>query len=169
MQIGLISDTHNRIPYGIEDIFEKVDFILHAGDIGQMKILDQLNKIAQTFAVYGNTDSYVLASQLQAKLALEFEGLNFLLIHNINHMNTFLWRLEKGEHKPLPDIVIYGHTHKPTFQKHSEIYFINPGSASMPPHGLSATVMTLDICDGKEIKHHLVELSREWRKGNAKK
>jgi putative phosphoesterase len=161
MRIGLISDTHNRFPDGIEEVFENVDLIFHAGDVGQIKILTQLKKISQTFAVYGNTDSYLLVTQLQAKLNLEFEGLKFLLIHNISNIKTFLWRLKRGEYQPLPDIVIYGHTHKPTFQKHGDFYFINPGSASMPPLGLSATVMTLDIYKGKEIKHQIVELSRE--------
>ena len=54
--IGVISDTHGRISSGVPKAFKDVDLIIHAGDIGDEKVLDKLSKIAPVVAVRGNMD-----------------------------------------------------------------------------------------------------------------
>ena len=56
MRIGVISDTHNFFDPQIPKMFAGVEHILHAGDIGQLQILQELEQIAPVTAVCGNTD-----------------------------------------------------------------------------------------------------------------
>jgi putative phosphoesterase len=59
MRIGLISDTHGRLDSRVVEIFEGVDRILHAGDIGGEEILAELGAVAPVTAVLGNTDAFL--------------------------------------------------------------------------------------------------------------
>ena len=59
--IGLISDTHvpvraKCIPKNVFKIFENVDFIVHAGDLVELSVIDELEQLAPVLAVYGNMD-----------------------------------------------------------------------------------------------------------------
>ncbi len=158
MKIGLISDTHDRLNENVFDIFKNVDIILHAGDIGKKTILDRLTEIAPVRAVYGNTDIYSIASTLPSRLNLKLEGMNILLTHNIGSIKNFVWKLKRGDYLSPPDIIVYGHTHKPAFQNYMDYYFINPGSAGAPRGGIPASVMLLEISSSKITSHDIVYL-----------
>ena len=54
--IGIISDTHGRLPQSVSMVFKQTDLIIHAGDIGDPEIIDDLENIAPTRAVRGNMD-----------------------------------------------------------------------------------------------------------------
>ncbi|RUM87908.1 MAG: YfcE family phosphodiesterase, partial [Thermodesulfatator sp.] len=56
MKTGIISDTHGTLPEKVLDIFQGVDLILHAGDIGSLHIIKELGSIAPVKAVHGNMD-----------------------------------------------------------------------------------------------------------------
>ena len=57
IKIGLISDTHNYFEPRLKELFKGVDEIWHAGDIGDIKVLDKLRMIKPVRAVYGNIDN----------------------------------------------------------------------------------------------------------------
>ena len=76
MKIGVISDTHipyaaPRLPKEIHEAFKDVSMILHAGDLADISVLDELNKLAKTEAVYGNMDSMALQKSLPDKKIIE--------------------------------------------------------------------------------------------------
>lgn len=158
MKIGLISDTHNKLPPVVADIFKGVDLILHAGDIGEAYILGKLNQIAPTKAVYGNTDIYSLASVLPYQLSLEIEGLRFLLIHNIGNVRDFVWKIKRGDFQPEPQVIVSGHTHRPQYEKYDSYLFINPGTASAPRGGVPASVALLELEDGEIRDFRLIKI-----------
>ncbi len=54
--IGVISDTHGLLRPQAVQALEGVELIIHAGDIGDPKILRALERIAPVHAVRGNTD-----------------------------------------------------------------------------------------------------------------
>ena len=54
--IGLISDTHGLLRPEAVRALAGVSHIIHAGDIGEPEILDELRKIAPVYAVRGNND-----------------------------------------------------------------------------------------------------------------
>ena len=60
--IGLISDTHIPkramcVPKRVFEIFENVDYIIHAGDLVELSVVDELEQIAPVLAVHGNMDT----------------------------------------------------------------------------------------------------------------
>jgi putative phosphoesterase len=62
--IGIISDTHGRLPQSVSKAFKNTDLIIHAGDIGDPQIIEALEKIAPIRAVRGNMDMGQWAGQL---------------------------------------------------------------------------------------------------------
>jgi len=158
MKIGLISDTHNYLPSAVQIAFDDADLIFHAGDIGSMEILDRLKQIAPVRAVYGNTDIYSIASLLPSRLFFTLEGFRIFLTHNIGSVKNFAWRIKRGDLPEVPDIVIFGHTHRPSFQKLGECYFINPGSAGQPRRGEQPTVMKIEIKEKEMVGYQIINL-----------
>jgi putative phosphoesterase len=158
MKIGIISDTHNYLSPEIFKIFKSVDLILHAGDIGDFNILKKLETIAPLKAVYGNTDIYSIASNIPSKIRMSVEGFEILMMHNIGDIKHFVWKLKRGDFEIFPDIVVFGHTHQPFFQKIGEIYFINPGSGGLPKKEHPPTAMILILRAGQLLSHELIKL-----------
>ncbi|MCP5517964.1 MAG: metallophosphoesterase family protein [Verrucomicrobiales bacterium] len=154
-RIGLISDTHNHLPPQVLEIFTGVDHILHAGDIGQPRILLQLEAIAPVTAVAGNTDydpSYRETERLQ------LAGLDFLVQHIVDphHLHG---RLAEHLRTDPPDVLVFGHTHRTFCQRVDGVLFVNPGSASRPRLGGGCSVAILRATDaGPEVDFHPVPL-----------
>jgi putative phosphoesterase len=158
MKLGIISDTHNKLPENIFIVFHNVDIIFHAGDIGESYILKQLSGIAPVHAVYGNTDLYSLASTLPSRVSLELDGLHFLMQHNIGQISHFYRKLQNNESVHFPDVVIFGHTHHSIIQKVEKTLFMNPGSAGSPRAGQPLSVIIADIKSGAVQKAEIVTL-----------
>lgn len=158
MKLGILSDTHNKLPGKISIVFHNVDIIFHAGDIGEAYILKQLSDIAPVHAVYGNTDLYSLASNLPSRVTLELEGLKFLIQHNIGQISRFYRKLQDTELNHFPDVIIFGHTHHPIIQKVDNTLFMNPGSAGSPRGGQPLSVIISDIKNRAVQKAEIVTL-----------
>ncbi|HKF57600.1 MAG TPA: metallophosphoesterase family protein, partial [Blastocatellia bacterium] len=56
-RIGVISDTHGRFHEAVVSLFEGVDLIVHAGDVGKAVVIKRLEEIAPVLAVQGNNDT----------------------------------------------------------------------------------------------------------------
>lgn len=132
MQIGLISDTHitekrGKLSENVFNIFKNADLIIHAGDITQQKVLDELNEIAPVIAVAGNND------RLDLNRTEIIEALNFRIVvnHSTNYSNDFD-KLKRFASKHDADILITGHTHQPHCKIIDDVLFINPGSSNRP-------------------------------------
>jgi len=143
MRLGIISDTHGYLPPAVFKIFEKVDAILHAGDIGSMDIIDELEILAPVYAISGNIDSWQIASRYSPILVTQFENLTFYLVHHIISEKYIRYELFRKNIKP--HVVVCGHTHIPAVSTHNDILFINPGSISKPKKSAKGSVMRLDL------------------------
>jgi putative phosphoesterase len=142
MKIGLISDTHGRLPNEVFSVFSKVDLIFHAGDIGSPNILIELEQIAPVKAVYGNVDTFPLTTELKPKFYYKSGRFKMCLTHIIGLPKNFAFELLR-EKKEI-DLVIFGHTHKAEHTVFNNIHFINPGSACYPRAGKKGSVAILD-------------------------
>ena len=158
MEIGLISDTHNQLPEKIDQVFKGVDLILHAGDVGNSHILENLSKIAVVEGVYGNTDLYTVSSILPSRLNLNLEGMTVFMKHDIGNIKIYHAKIRSIQRELTPDIIVFGHTHKPLFEKIQQTYFINPGSATKPRGGSPCSVMRLKISAGMITDYQLIPL-----------
>jgi putative phosphoesterase len=174
MRIGLISDTHilntaKALPPQVKEVFKGVDLILHAGDIYLSSVLDELEATAPVLAARGDDDLPSLNGRVKEEYLLNFEGFTLRLIHvfpyyfSSNSLLSLLYgssaspdrELEGALNKVLeregvPDILVFGDTHKSLVRRVQGFLFINPGSATFPGyrHALG-TVAILTISPGK--------------------
>jgi putative phosphoesterase len=154
MRIGVVSDTHNYLDPKVLKLFEGVEHILHAGDIGSPSILLELQEIAPVTAVSGNTDDAGFHYPLTEIVALA--GRKSLLHHIVNphSPDDSLQELLVRER---PDVVVFGHTHKPFCETLGGTLFFNPGYAGKSRFGMQRSVAILD-CTGTNIRPEYFKL-----------
>lgn len=153
MKLGLISDTHNYLDPRVVEIFAGVDHILHAGDVGQPLLLAELEQIAPVTAVSGNTDEGLSVRETEV---ISLGGKKFL-VHHIVTPGLGSPRIDERLRTESPDVVMFGHTHKPYAQEVDGTLFFNPGYAGRPRFDLPRSVALMEIADGK-ISHRFVPL-----------
>lgn len=137
-KVGVISDTHGYLDPQIEHLFAGVDYILHAGDLGQWEVLLMLEKIAPSTAVLGNVDYGLTLSETEL---VTLGGRKFLIHHIVDPVapeESLKRRIEKEK----PDVVVFGHTHKPYCETRDGILFFNPGYAGRQRFKLERSVAT---------------------------
>jgi putative phosphoesterase len=169
--IGLISDTHYgerlfNIPNKLLDIWSNIDLILHAGDIGEISLLDQLRKIAPIIAVHGNDEPNINKEKLPNQQILSYYSHKLLLWHSHypdpmeeKAKRAGIWRPKLDRISDYgkevgADIVIYGHTHIPMISQIGPILLINPGalaSGSFFTRQMICTVGILKIFSDNHI------------------
>jgi len=147
--VGVISDTHGLLRHEVLECFDGCDLIVHAGDIGNLKIMEALEEIAPTIAVRGNCDRGEVQYRFPETNAVEVGDVNIYLIHDLNHLDI-------SPHAGF-DVIISGHTHRPLLSKKDGVLFLNPGSAGPRRFNLPIGVAKLYIEDGK-IEAELIEL-----------
>jgi putative phosphoesterase len=139
MRIGLLADTHipdveKELPSEIAKAFHGVDLILHAGDIYDPSVLDDLEKIAPVLAARGDDDylSALRDERVQEKHVLKIEGYTLWLVHERAYYFQSSWvqsRVPIGQEKyDFPDIIVFGHEHRTVEQRIDNILFVSPGS-----------------------------------------
>ena len=149
MKIGIMSDTHKKLgraKKAIDLLIDKgVEFIVHAGDIVRVEVLEYLEeKNIRYVAVLGNND-YHLYSVVE-KFNLFSEPYYFKLANKtwkLMHYPKYMFPLDT-------DIIVYGHTHDVDITFNGKNLILNPGEVCARDHGFS-TCMTLDIEENKYI------------------
>jgi putative phosphoesterase len=151
--IGVISDTHGLLrPEAIEAL-RGSELIIHAGDVGDPEILEQLRALAPVKAVRGNVDYGQWALSLPPTVDIDFEG------HAI-HVRHIL-----DDVMPVPagvGAVVYGHSHKPSIEHRYGVLYLNPGSAGPSRFRLPITVAQISVVRGK-LSARIVELTASPR------
>ncbi len=142
MLIGLISDTHGLLRPEAEKALSKAEVILHAGDIGGAEILERLSAIAPVFAVRGNNDDPSEWPALTETHSAVWEGVSIFMLHDIE-----FFRPAKLE--VMPQLVIFGHSHKPAAYEKQDIHFMNPGAAGRKRFSLPISVAMLEVNAGE--------------------
>ena len=140
MRIGLISDTHNLVRPKALDALRGCAHIIHAGDICKRDVLDTLAPLAPLVAVRGNNDVGESVAQLPAHARIELGGATILVVHDIADVPKQLGGV---------DVVVTGHSHKPSIERRDGVLFVNPGSAGPRRFKLPVTLALLDIGQGR--------------------
>lgn len=120
--IGVISDTHGLLRPEALLALAGSDLIIHAGDIGNEKILEQLRSLAPVIAVRGNVDTSPWALKLPLTAVVETRAGRIYVLHDLEQLD--LDPAAAGFR-----IIISGHSHKPDNEEHAGIMYLNPGSA----------------------------------------
>jgi len=142
--VGILSDNHGDwLPY-IAQSLAGVDAIIHAGDIGPYKLVLDMEGIAPTTAVLGNTDGDMPLDETAVTTLGEKK---FLVQHIVNPHRLQAPLLERLKHVQ-PDVVIFGHTHQPFCETLGDILFLNPGSVTQPRGDYRPSMVRLTIDHG---------------------
>ncbi len=161
-KIGLISDTHSYFNPKVNEYFNQVDEIWHAGDIGKLQVLDALNNIAPTKAVWGNIDMPGVRKQLEEEEIFKCEEVKVLMLHIAGYPGRYNKRTYHLCKKHQPDLVICGHSHilKVMRDHHLNHLHINPGAAGKVGIHKKCTVIRFEI-DGIKIQNlEVIEFER---------
>lgn len=145
MRIGIISDTHNYLDPAVVRLFRGVDRILHGGDVGMPWLISELEKIAPVTAVLGNTDSGL---HLKDTEVVHLAKKKFLIRHIVD-LSELNGPLARRIHIEQPDVVVFGHTHRPYCATIGATLFCNPGYAGKPRFSLPRSVAVLNCQDGR--------------------
>ena len=157
MRLGIIADTHGLLRPEVFDVFGEVDHILHAGDIGSLDLLRELEAIAPVTAVYGNSDGWDLQNQLPEIVQQTIEGFDFLLIHG----HQFGAPTPEALNQAYPDaeVIVFGHTHKPLLTTVDLVVTVmNPGGAGRRRFNLPPSVGIMELEPGIPPRARLVAL-----------
>jgi len=141
-RLGLIADTHNLLDPVVKDLFAGVEHILHAGDIGQPRVIAELERIAPVTAVRGNTDDPGFGWRESEVLTLHGRK---VFLHHIVNPHEPAEALARRLRRETPDIVVFGHTHQPFEAVIGGVLFLNPGSAGRARFHLSRSVAILHL------------------------
>jgi putative phosphoesterase len=137
-QIGLISDTHGLMRPEALAALKGAELIIHAGDVGRPEILTALRSLAPTVAIRGNIDKDPPCSSLPPTEVVEAGTTLIYILHDVNDLD--LDPVVAGF-----QIVVSGHSHKPSQTERKGVLYINPGSAGPRRFRLPITVARLDL------------------------
>lgn len=140
--VGVISDTHGLLRAGALSALRGVDRIVHAGDVGDRRVLAALRSLAPVTAVRGNVDRGALADELPATAAAEVAGAWLYVLHDLAELD--LDPAAAGF-----AAVIHGHTHVPKIERRNGVLYLNPGSAGPRRFHLPVTLARLSIREGR--------------------
>lgn len=144
MRVGLISDTHGQLRNQVFDVFAGVELILHAGDIGGLNIISELETIAPVHAVHGNTDDFEVRAKYGESISLELEGKRIIVVHGHTLGAPTPARLRAAF--TTADAIVYGHTHMPLIDRADGVaVVINPGAAGPRRFKLEPSVALLEL------------------------
>lgn len=140
--VGVISDTHGLLRDEAIEALRGADHILHAGDIGDPDILDELRQLAPLTAVRGNVDTEKWARKLPLTEVIEIAGVSIYMLHNLDELDL---KPEAAGFR----VVVYGHSHHPKMEEKNGVLYFNPGSAGPRRFKLPVSVGKLFIESGK--------------------
>lgn len=130
-KIGVLSDTHGHLPKEVYEFFKDVDLIIHAGDIGSVDVLNELQAFKKTVAVYGNIDDFDVVALTEKVENIEIEGLKIMVTHIGGYPNRYERGIKELIEIERPNIFISGHSHilKVINDPKYSLLHINPGAA----------------------------------------
>ena len=142
MRIGLISDTHDLLRAEARQALAGVDRILHAGDICNPGLLDELDAIAPVSAVRGNNDRGPWSQALPETAIVRIDDVRILVVHD-------LATLAVDPAAEGIDVVVSGHSHKPQVARRGDVLYVNPGSAGPRRFRLPVSLGFLTLAGGR--------------------
>lgn len=159
-KIGLLSDTHSTLDPKIFDYFKEVDEIWHAGDIGNIEVIEKLEAFKPLRAVYGNIDSGKLRTEFPLDLRFDCEGMDVWITHIGGYPGRYNKRVREIMATDPPDLFICGHSHilKVMPDKKHDLLHINPGACGIHGFHKVKTIIRFSIDAGSITGLEVIEL-----------
>ena len=164
MIIGLLSDTHGFFHPRLADYLSEVDLILHAGDIGTPEVLDRLEELAPTRAVWGNVDGNAVRLRTAEHQRFEASGLSFWMTHIAGRPGRWQRGMGKALAADPPDVFVCGHSHILRIERVTDLgkmLFVNPGAAGRQGFHQQKTCVRLTLGDGAATQAEVIHLDED--------
>lgn len=150
MIVGVISDTHGLVRPEAIDALQGSDLIVHAGDVGEARVLERLRSVAPTVAVRGNVDTAPWARVLPLTRVVDIGALQLYVLHDLSALDLDAKAAGFAA-------VISGHTHRVNANVKDGVLFLNPGSAGPRRFTLPVSLARLRV-EGAHLAPEIVEL-----------
>lgn len=161
-KIGLLSDTHGYLDPKIFEYFKDVDQIWHAGDVGDMSVINQLEAFKPTFGVFGNIDDHTIRNAWPEHNCFKCENMKIM----ITHIAGKPYKYRKDSHSEIlkhkPNILVCGHSHilLVQYDKTINALWLNPGAAGFKGFHKVKTLLRFEI-DKDQVKNmEVIEIGK---------
>jgi len=158
--IGLISDTHSYLDPQVFEYFKEVDEIWHIGDVGDIKVLEQLRAFKPLRGVYGNIDDREIRQELPLDYRFVMEDMDIWMTHIGGYPGKYASRVRDILQVKPPDLFISGHSHilKVMRDKKYNMLCMNPGAAGKHGFHKLRTLLRFHIKDKALSNLEVIEL-----------
>jgi putative phosphoesterase len=150
VRVGVISDTHGLLRPEALQFLRGCDHIVHAGDIGDPSILEELARLAPLTVVRGNNDESSWATAIPPTQRLQIEAVALYVVHD-------LALIDIDPAVAGVRVVISGHSHRPSIREANDVLYLNPGSAGRRRFKLPVAAAEL-LIEGNTATARIVEL-----------
>jgi uncharacterized protein len=166
-RVAVVADTHSRPHPAVGGHLDRLKprAILHAGDIGELSVLDDLAAHAPLFAVRGNIDSRArnLPDALVLDLTMGDRSLRLLMVHIAVHGPTLRADVARMARAEKATLVVCGHSHVPFIGADGGLTVFNPGSIGPRRFSLPIVFGTIDLGPGGvRLVHIDCETGAAW-------
>lgn len=166
-RIAVVADTHSHPHPAATDRLAALEprAILHAGDIGDLSVLDDLARVAPVLAVRGNIDSS--ARELPDVLTIDLDAggraMRILLTHIAVYGPRLRAEVARMARAEKASLVVCGHSHVPFIGQEAGLTVFNPGSIGPRRFSLPIVFGAIDV-SGTSVKlsHIDCETGRAW-------
>ncbi len=136
--IGILSDTHTVLRPEAFSALSGSNLIIHAGDVGDPDVIEDLSRIATVYAVRGNMDNGSWSEGLPVTDVVDVDGHLIYVVHDLNDLDLvpFAAGIE---------MVVFGHSHEPEIVEKDSVIYLNPGSAGPRRHSLPVSVAVVTV------------------------
>lgn len=170
MKIGLLSDTHGYLDPRIMNHFKDCDEVWHAGDIGDLSLVEELERFKPLRGVYGNIDDRSIQSRFPKNCRFRCEGIDVWITHIGGTPPRYNPEIKKLLNEQSPDLFICGHSHILRIQRDANfnnMLYVNPGAAGNHGFHKTKTIVRFEI-NGKKIEGmEIVELGKRGALDNT--
>jgi uncharacterized protein len=161
-RIAVISDNHSYVGKDILDHLRDVDEIWHAGDIGELTTIDEMKKLGNFTAVYGNIDTPETRLIYPENQLWECEGAKIFMTHIGGYPGKYTARVKKIIQQEKPDVYICGHSHicKVMPDRDNSLIHMNPGAYGHYGFHYIRTILKFSLDNKKITDLRAVELGK---------
>ena len=161
-KILLISDTHGYIDDRIIQYAKESDETWHAGDIGELKVVDEIKKVTTLRAVHGNIDNSKIRAEYAEDLRFKIEDMEIWITHIGGYPNKYNLRIRQEINSNPPDVFICGHSHilKVINDNKLNLLHINPGAIGKHGFHQVRTMIRFQIIKSKIQNLEVIEFKR---------
>jgi len=160
--ILLLSDTHSHLDEAMLKYINQADEVWHAGDIGDIKVTDEIKKLKPLRAVYGNIDNALIRSEFPLHNRFWCEEVDVWITHIGGYPGRYTPSVRESLNNNPPKLFITGHSHilKVINDKKLGLLHMNPGAAGIHGFHQVRTMLRFEIHKDKIQKLEVIEIQR---------